>query len=178
MGWEGSGFISMVDLYIAYRKAKVDMYYERDHVTPSSTSLGSFRPYSFGFRAWRENGLGTIRKALDDGKSVIAVTADLRRFYHEVSPEYLLHPDYLKEFGIQLSADERLFTEQVIEAIQTWAASTPEHRETPYFVIGKLDVPGLRAFQSNFRSPAGGSFKPVPDGFESAPGRGVRPSSK
>lgn len=50
--------------------------------------------------------------------------------------------------------------------------------EMDYFVIGKLDVPGLRAFQSHFRSPAGGSYKPVPDGFEPAPDRGVRPSSK
>lgn len=263
MGWENTGYISLTDLYIAYRKAKVDMYYERDHVTaikfceyeqqldtnlksllgllndpnpawmndldfigdytyvpkslapkdpkelpdqisfirsdpdaawkalsqkctheakfrivgqhpiafhvlsalwiqkvghkydevlgdsaygsrlrrepstkgglgkPSKTSLGTFRPYSFGFRAWRENGLKAILKALDDEKAVIAVTADLRQFYHEVSPEYLLHPDYLRKFGIQQSADDLLFTSQLITAIQTWAASTPEHAEMP-----------------------------------------------
>lgn len=263
MGWENANFISEADLYVAYRKAKIDMYYERDHVTaiafceyeeqldeslkslhaalnnpeptwmhalefvgeygyipkslgpsdpkkepepasfihsdpdaawralsqqcphkaefrligrhpvafhvvsalwiqkvghlydgvlkdcaygsrlrrkrhkagkpsgPSYTSLGSFRPYSFGFRAWRENGLRSIHKALDDGKSVIAVTADLRSFYHEVSPEYLLHPTFLKEFGIQLTDDQWLFTKQLIEAMRTWAANTPEHREEP-----------------------------------------------
>lgn len=263
MGWENAGYITLTDLYIAYRKAKVDMYYERDHVTavkfceyeqqldtnlmalldlindpepvwmhdldfiggytyvpksletkdhklvpsqtsfihsdpdaawkalsqkypheakfrivgqhpvafhvlsalwiqkvghkydevlgdsaygsrlrrepstqgelgkPSKTSLGTFRPYSFGFRAWRENGLKAIHKALDDEKAVIAVTADLRRFYHEVNSEYLLHPDYLEKFGIQPSTNDLLFTRQLITAIQTWAASTPEHGEIP-----------------------------------------------
>jgi predicted amidohydrolase len=47
--------------------------------------------------------------------------------------------------------------------------------ETDYFVIGKIDVPGLRAFQSNFQSPLGGTYKPVPDGFEIGPLRFVRP---
>lgn len=50
--------------------------------------------------------------------------------------------------------------------------------EMDYFVIGKLDVPGLRAFQSNFRSPEGGAYKPVPDGFATTPARKVRPSPK
>lgn len=263
MGWASASFISEADLYVAYRKAKVDMYYERDHVTaiafcnyeeqldeklkslhtvlsspgptwmhdlefvgrygyvpksldpcdpnckpdpasfihsdpdaawrvlsqrcphkakfrligrhtvafhvvsalwiqkvghlfdgalkdcaygsrirrkrgkagnlgePSSTSLGSFRPYNFGFRAWRENGLRAIHNALDEGKSVIAVTADLRRFYHEVSPEFLRHPAFLNEFGIQLTDDQLLFTEQMIDAIHTWAANTPEHGKEP-----------------------------------------------
>lgn len=98
---------------------------------PSRTSLGSFRPYSYGFRAWRENGLGSIQKALDEGKSVIAVTADLRRFYHDVSPEYLLHPEYLNTFGIELTYDQRKFTTQLIEAFRTWAANTPEHGDMP-----------------------------------------------
>ncbi|MDP3126386.1 MAG: RNA-directed DNA polymerase [Thiobacillus sp.] len=263
MGWTNASFISLADLYVAYRKAKVDMYYERDHVTalafcdyeerldanleslfetlnspdptwmrdlgfvgsfsyipkalapcpehqpkqatfihstpdeswaalsrqctheakfrligrhpihfhvvsalwiqtvghlydgilgecaygsrlrrgsskdgklsvPTASSMGNFRPYSFGFRAWRENGLEAIHKALDEDKSVIAVTADLRSFYHEASPEYLLNPKFLDEFGIKFANDDqRVFTEQMIEAIRTWAQNTPEHREVP-----------------------------------------------
>lgn len=353
MGWEGVGFISMVDLYIAYRKAKVDMYYERDHVTaikfcnyeehldanltsllavlndpeptwmhdlkfigdyayipksldpidpnkkpdqisfihsdpdaawkalsqkcpheakfrligrhpvafhvlsalwirkvghqydgvlrdsaygsrlrrkpakegkpsePSNTSLGSFRPYSFGFRAWRENGLGTIHKALDDGKSVIAVKIKpskpiiqhgLLRFGILICSELtnidfrqplrgkvdaLFVPEWNKDTNtfaslVEASAlDIHCFVVQVNNRTygdcRIRAPYAEQYQrdvvrvkggEMDYFVIGKLDVPGLRAFQSNFRSPAGGSCKPVPDGFESAPGRRVRPSSK
>lgn len=98
---------------------------------PSHTSMGSFRPYSFGFREWRSNGLIAIRRALEDEKSVIAVTADLRRFYHEVSPQYLLDQGYLRRVGIDLSPDQRCFTEQMIAALRTWAANTPEHKDQP-----------------------------------------------
>lgn len=98
---------------------------------PSNTSMGSFRPYTFGFREWRANGLAAIRTALENGHPVIAVTADLRRFYHEVSPEYLVNSEYLHHFGIELSADQRSFTVQMIEAIRTWAAATPDHKDEP-----------------------------------------------
>jgi hypothetical protein len=33
MAWMSSGFVTLCDLYVAYRKAKVDMFYERDHAT-------------------------------------------------------------------------------------------------------------------------------------------------
>jgi hypothetical protein len=31
MGWENFSHIMLDDLYVAYRKAKVNMFYERDH---------------------------------------------------------------------------------------------------------------------------------------------------
>lgn len=98
---------------------------------PSRKSMGSFRPYTYGFREWRSNGLDAMRTALEQNRSVIAVTADLRRFYHEVSPEYLLHPEYLNQFGINLTSDQNHFTTQMITAFRTWAANTPEHMEEP-----------------------------------------------
>src|SRR5262245_49766899 len=33
MAFTANDFISLADVYCAYRKAKVDMFYERDHVT-------------------------------------------------------------------------------------------------------------------------------------------------
>ncbi len=44
-----------------------------------------------------------------------------------------------------------------------------------YFVIGEIDVPALRAFQSSDRSPSQ-PFKPIPDGFEIAYERRTLPS--
>jgi len=41
---------------------------------------------------------------------------------------------------------------------------------TDYFVVGELDIPSLREFQSQARSPDK-PFKPVPSGFEMAPFR-------
>lgn len=110
------------------RRAHAD---EEGMPPPSQTSIGSFKAYSYGFREWRQNGIDAIRLALKQEKSVIAVTADLRRFYHEVSPRYLLNAQYLEEFGIDLSIDQRRFTELLIEAFHTWGANTPEHKDLP-----------------------------------------------
>ena len=38
--------------------------------------------------------------------------------------------------------------------------------KSDYFVVGSLDVDGLRRFQSFHQSPQEGPFKPVPDGFK------------
>lgn len=105
---------------------------ERSKRLPNATSLGSFRPYTYGFRAWRQDGLKAIRNALDAQKSVIAITADLRRFYHSVGPAYLLRDSFLTAFDIQLSPDQRRFTSQLITALKTWAKGTPEHSLEPH----------------------------------------------
>ena len=49
--------------------------------------------------------------------------------------------------------------------------------EHDYFVIGEIDVPALRRFQSHHRSPDK-PYKPVPDGFKIAGIRRVLPSSQ
>jgi len=105
--------------------------YGKRTAPPTTRSLGNFRPYSQGFIKWRSDGLDAMREALDKSTSVIAVTADLRSFYHEVSPEFLLSQNFLERFSIELRADERLFTEQFVKALRTWAAETPDHKESP-----------------------------------------------
>ena len=98
---------------------------------PSSTSMGNFRPYVYGFRSWRENGLKAMRRTLDEGHSIVAITADLRQFYHEVSPEFLLNQNFLDRLDLTLSPDETKFTAQLVKAMFTWASGIPLHRETP-----------------------------------------------
>ncbi len=98
---------------------------------PSPASMGSFARYEYGYRAWRDNGIGAIRKSLGDGLAPLVVTADLKNFFHETSTDFLLHSGFLAEFGIALSADQATFTLQLAEAIQTWARNTPEHRNSP-----------------------------------------------
>ena len=99
--------------------------YDSSERRPNPTSLGSFRPYTYGFRAWRQNGLAAIRSALDAQRSVIAITADLRQFYHSVGPAYLLRDSFLSDFNIRLSSDQIRFTQQLIDALHTWAIGTP-----------------------------------------------------
>jgi hypothetical protein len=73
-----------------------------------------------------------MQEALKNQKSIIAVTADLKSFYHKVSAQYLLHPEFLRETGLELSQSQRIFTQQLITSIETWARNTPEHTDSPH----------------------------------------------
>lgn len=79
-----------------------------------------FEPYYSAFGRWREDGLSKMKAELRNDRHIVAVTMDLKRFYHQVDPSFLLHPAFLRATGIVLSRDQRLLTEQLIAAIQTW----------------------------------------------------------
>lgn len=95
-------------------------------------SLGSFQPYLKPFRDWRDKGIAAMRTALDADKKIVALTADVSSFYHELNPGFMLHPDFvndvlkleLTEFQVKL---HRLF----IRALQAWAAATPLKKGLP-----------------------------------------------
>lgn len=46
-----------------------------------------------------------------------------------------------------------------------------------YCVIGEIDIHALRRFQTSFRSPSDGPFKPVPDGFKISRNRVMLPAT-
>jgi len=116
----------------ASRVRRVPSKNEENLGRPCATSLGSFRPYSFGFRDWRANGLKAMAEALKEGKPVLAITADLRSFYHEVSPDYLTSEIFRSQYGVSIGAAGLEFTDNFIRALRTWAVNVPEHREMPH----------------------------------------------
>lgn len=79
-----------------------------------------FHPYYVAYGAWREGGLNAMKQELTEGRHIVAVTMDLKRFYHQVDPTFLLDRRYLAAAGIVLDTDQRNFTKQMIEAIKTW----------------------------------------------------------
>jgi hypothetical protein len=85
------------------------------------------------YRQWRDKGLRVMREALGEGKRVVAITADVRQFYHRTSPDFLLNDKYLNEFEMaeKIGGDERRFTKALIEAIHAWARQTPLHQDDP-----------------------------------------------
>ncbi|WP_339613529.1 RNA-directed DNA polymerase [uncultured Rubinisphaera sp.] len=105
------------------------------------TAPGSFQPYFHRYKEWREKGLRAIRHELDEGRKVVAITMDLKAFYHNVDPRFILHADFLKAIrftgmnGRSLTAEELRFSKQVVEAFFTWAKSLPH--------LGDDDPPGL-----------------------------------
>jgi hypothetical protein len=96
---------------------------------PHTLGLGSFRPYAFDFQSWRRDGLSAIRQSLKKGDPVVAVTADVRSFYHRASSDYLLNEQFQIDAGITLDSDEKEFTRQFTSAIAIWASKTPDHSD-------------------------------------------------
>lgn len=85
-----------------------------------------FQPYFSAYGKWRTAGLRAIRRELEEGHRVVAVTMDLKRFYHQVDARFLLREDYLDEMSIALTADQRAFTQQMIDAFALWNQAAHE----------------------------------------------------
>lgn len=92
---------------------------------------GLFSPYFTAYRDWREGGLSAMDTALDSGESILAITMDIEKFYHRVSPKFLLRPAFLRAIQLPLSATERRFTEQLLDGMSTWYHSTPDFNKRP-----------------------------------------------
>lgn len=94
-------------------------------------SLGSFEPYLKPFRDWRDNGIGALSSAVASGKKVVAVTADVSSFYHELNPRFMLDKDFLETIELNLISENVLLTEVFIQALERWALNTPLEKGLP-----------------------------------------------
>ncbi|MGR5414121.1 RNA-directed DNA polymerase [Vibrio astriarenae] len=86
-----------------------------------------FNPYFSDYRAWRSNGLNTMRRLVKKGKEVTAITMDLASFFHNVSPNFLLRKSFQKTLGISLNGFETDFTLKIIKSIHCWYQNTPDY---------------------------------------------------
>lgn len=95
-------------------------------------SLGSFKPYLKPFRDWRDNGINAMRFALDSGKKIVALTADVSSFYHELNPGFMLDSTFFADLlGLDLSEEELKLHRLFILSLQAWAAKTPLKKGLP-----------------------------------------------
>lgn len=92
---------------------------------------GLFAPYFSAYRDWREGGLSAMDRSLESGESILAITMDIEKFYHRVSPKFLLRPAFLKAVQLSISSAERRFTEQLLDGISTWYRNTPDFEMRP-----------------------------------------------
>ncbi|MGL3740289.1 RNA-directed DNA polymerase [Pseudomonas aeruginosa] len=94
--------------------------------------LGSFQPYLKPFRDWRDNGIGAMRTALDASKKIVALTADVSSFYHELSPAFMLDPAFISGvLGLELTEEQSKLNFLFIHALRAWAAGTPLKKGLP-----------------------------------------------
>ncbi len=95
-------------------------------------SLGTFKPYLKPFRDWRDKGIDAMRTALDADKKIVALTADISSFYHELNPGFMLDPAFMKDvLDLDLSEEQAKLNRLFISALQSWAAATPLKRGLP-----------------------------------------------
>ena len=95
-------------------------------------SLGSFQPYLKPFRDWRDNGIEAMRTALNADKKIVALTADVTSFYHELNPGFMLDRAFIETvLGLTLSEEEAKLNRLFIHALQAWAAETPLKKGLP-----------------------------------------------
>ena len=94
-------------------------------------TAGLFSPYFSAYREWREGGLRAMEDALAASESILAITMDIEKFYHRVSPKFLLRPKFLEAVGLQLSPKEKQFTKNLLIAIDIWYKKTPDFNSRP-----------------------------------------------
>lgn len=94
-------------------------------------ALGSFKPYLKPFRDWRDGGIKVMRSALADNKKVLALTADVSSFYHELNPGFMVDETFLTLAGIELNESKIKLHRLFIRALLKWAERTPLQKGLP-----------------------------------------------
>lgn len=94
-------------------------------------SLGSFSPYLKPFRTWRDKGIEAMRTALVAEKKIVALTADVSAFYHELNPGFMLDDRFNQFLGIELTPEQGRLHRLFIDALQAWAKKTPLKKGLP-----------------------------------------------
>ena len=70
------------------------------------SSIGSFAPYYQPYQKWRSDGLKAIRGELEKDRDVIAVSLDLKSYYHLIDPMALASVGLHEALGLELSTEE------------------------------------------------------------------------
>ncbi|MDI1351592.1 MAG: hypothetical protein PSV35_02315, partial [bacterium] len=94
------------------------------------TAIGSFEPYFQPYQKWRKDGLQSIRWALEKEHKVIAVSLDLKNYYHYIDPIFFASSEFQKDIGLN-DEDHSLeldnyFTNQISELLKNWSNNASE----------------------------------------------------
>lgn len=104
------------------------------------SAIGSFAPYFKPYQQWRNDGLKAIRSELEQDREIIAVSLDLKSFYHFIDPLAIASPDIFSELGLELSDEELELTEDLAKFLKSWADGARDFSKK--ITSGKTEVPG------------------------------------
>ena len=101
------------------------------HDKINTWALGSFKPYLRPFREWRDGGIKAMSSALADKKKVLALTADVSSFYHELNPSFMLDKAFQASADIQMTEPQTKLNRIFINSLLAWAERTPLKKGLP-----------------------------------------------
>lgn len=104
------------------------------------SSIGSFTPYFKPYQQWRSDGLNAIRGELEQSRDVVAVSLDLKSYYHSIDPKVISNPVLHDELGVNLSTEEVAFTEELAKFLGKWDFKA--RRYSRKFTEDKVEVQG------------------------------------
>ncbi|RQS48115.1 RNA-directed DNA polymerase [Burkholderia sp. Bp8986] len=90
------------------------------------SAIGSFVPYFQPYQRWRGDGLSAIRGELEKDRDVIAVSLDLKSYYHFIDPAALVLPELQALLGLSLTDEEKKFTADLVDFLVRWAKGAKE----------------------------------------------------
>jgi len=85
------------------------------------SAIGSFAPYFQPYQKWRRDGLQAIRVELERDHDVIAVSLDLKSYYHFIDVTALASTALHDSLGLKLSKEEESFTADLATFLNKWS---------------------------------------------------------
>ncbi len=104
------------------------------------SAVGSFTPYFQPYQKWRADGLKAIRGELEKDRDVIAVSLDLKSYYHLIDPLALGSNALANALGLELSVHESLFTSELASFLNNWSDKASLFAKK--YVKGNTAIPG------------------------------------
>lgn len=104
------------------------------------SSIGSFSPYFQPYQKWRNDGLKAIRGELEKERDVIAVSLDLKSYYHLIDPMALASEGLHEALGLELSVAEKAFTLALAIFLDRWSEQASKFAAKT--IAGKKSIPG------------------------------------
>ncbi len=92
--------------------------------------LGSTKAYFYDYKRWRDDGMRVIRRELEAHEKVVALTLDVRNYFHRMDPSFIANPEFHEALGLtgdnespkaRLTEVEREFTGLLLEFLLNWS---------------------------------------------------------
>lgn len=110
-------------------------------------SLGSTVPYLHAYCKWRDDAFVAMERALDEDKSVVAITADVSSFYHKLDVRFMLNEEFIERIGVDLDDEEYALHEMFINALHDWAEATPLENGLPVGLTASSLIANVALFE-------------------------------